>query len=205
LKLIDLTGERYGRLVVLERAPNDGRRTMWRCVCDCGTEVVVRAENLRSGNTKSCGCYKIDHPARFKHGYAHTRLAGTLARMKNRCYNPKNYEYANYGGRGITICDEWLNDSTSFYEWAVNNGYDDSLTIDRIDNDLGYSPENCRWANVYEQANNKRNNTRITFNGETHTIAEWGRIVGINANLLYARRSALGWDTERMLTTPVAK
>ena len=192
----DLTGQRYGRLVAIERAPNKGRRTMWKCKCDCGNEVIVRAENLKSGNTISCGCYASEQIIKrlTKHGMTNTRLASIFNSMKQRCYNEKSYEYYLYGGRGIKVCDEWLNDCSTFFDWALKNGYRDDLTIDRIDFNGDYCPENCRWADAFTQANNTRKNIYVDYNNERHTLKEWSRIIGINYGTLYSRINRLGWS-----------
>lgn len=186
----DLSGQRFGRLVVLERAPNDGRRTMFRCICDCGNEVIVRAENLKSGNTRSCGCYQKDHPTNYRHGYSKTRLASIFGSMCNRCYNPASQEYYLYGARGITICDEWLNDRTKFFHWAETHGYIENAkqkecSIDRIDVNKGYSPENCRWVDSYVQANNTRRNKYYLYNGEKLTLAQIARLEGVDYHKLW--------------------
>ena len=173
---------------------------MWKCRCECGNVIIARAENLHSGNTQSCGCYKSDlHRERmYKHGMSGSRLAHIFSAMKDRCYNKNNYEYDIYGGRGIAICDEWLSDSKSFYEWAINNGYSEELSIDRIDNNKGYSPNNCRWADWYTQANNVRSNIRLTCRGETHTLSEWSRIANIDYHRLY-NRYVNGWSAEEAI------
>jgi hypothetical protein len=124
--------------------------------------------------------------------------------MKERCYRPKHLRFDKYGGRGISICDEWRNSFEVFEMWAINNGYDESLTIERIDVNGNYEPNNCRWATNKEQQNNKQNNRRITWNDETKTLAEWSEIVGIKKTTLKERLNA-GWDVEAALTTPVKR
>lgn len=138
----------------------------------------------------------------FIHGMSDTRLFKTWVHMKDRCYNPKDKRYSAYGGRGITVCDEWLNAFLPFYEWAISHGYDDTLTIDRIDVNKGYFPENCRWVDMKTQQNNRRNNHRLEYKGETHTIMEWSRIVGIKRATIQ-RRIAVGWSVEDALTKPL--
>ena len=186
--LIDLTGQRFGRLVVVRRYD----KTRWLCQCDCGNEKIVIGHNLRRGHTKSCGCYReeVRPTQRLKHGYRHTRIYGVYGKMKERCCNPNNPSYPRYGGRGITICDEWLNDPKAFCEWAYANGYREDAsygecTIERIDNSKGYSPENCKIANEKEQANNRRTNLLIEHNGETKTLAQWRDYFGMTQSKAY--------------------
>lgn len=202
-KFIDLTGQRFGRLNVVGFArKTKDRQFMWKCKCDCGNEVYVRGYSLRSGNTRSCGCLQVETNIKLRqtHGMAHTRLYNVWVGMKGRCSSPSSGCYKYYGGRGIRVCDEWQN-FTPFYEWAINNGYQDNLTIDRIDVNGNYCPNNCRWITAKEQSNNTRRNHYITFNGETKTLKEWAKQLHICHTSLIERLDR--WDSvEDALTIP---
>ena len=206
----NLTGLRFGRLTVIERADDNvcksGYRTaMWRCVCDCGNEVVVRGKSLSGGVTKSCGCLARDVVASKakKHGGFGTRLYAIWNSMRQRCNNNNHHSFLNYGGRGITICDEW-NDYAVFREWAHKSGYDESsprgmCTLDRIDVNDSYNPDNCRWVDMRVQSNNKRQTLTYTLNGVTHSLTEWSDITGIKYQTLWKRYKA-GKNAEQALT-----
>ena len=166
--LINLTGARFGRLVVLQRdndtvTPNGKKRVKWLCRCDCGNTVSVRSDSLRNGLTTSCGCLNRENCSKINyiHGKSKTRLHKVWRSMKDRCYNPNCISYPDYGGRGITICESWLNSFMNFYDWAMASGYNQEAqygecTIDRINNSKGYSPDNCRWVDMTVQSNNRR-------------------------------------------------
>ncbi len=189
-KRLDIKGRTFGKLTVVDFAyTNKHKKSMWLCKCECGKEVVVLGAHLLDGHTQSCGCFKKEASAlRLRtHGKKKTRIYNTWLQMKARCTNPKARDFENYGGRGITICAEWRNDFQTFYDWAMANGYADNLTIDRINVNGNYEPDNCRWVSIQEQQNNKRTNRRITYNGETHTLKDWAEITGINYSTLHSR------------------
>lgn len=185
----DLTGKRFGRLTVLEYDHNNSYRApYWRCLCDCGNEITVRGSELKIGNVKSCGCYHRDVTREIctTHGMTNTSLYRVWRHMKERCINPNSQEYRNYGDRGIFVCDEW-NSFENFRDWALSNGYDPKLSIDRINNNDGYYPENCRWADAITQSNNRRTNCYITYANVTHTMTEWARLFDISYDTLRKR------------------
>lgn len=166
-KLKDLTGQRFGRLTVISRdedyvAPS-GKIPRWKCKCDCGRTITVLGSNLKSGSTKSCGCFHLESAQKtknVKHGKCESRLYNIWVCMKQRCYNSKYPKYDYYGGRGITVCDEWKSSFEKFQDWALSHGYAEELTLDRIKNDGNYEPGNCRWATRSVQNSNRRKYTR---------------------------------------------
>ena len=198
---VDLTGKRFGRLIAVEKSEHQGREILWRCVCDCGNEKVIQGNHLRMGLTKSCGCLRREKGRNTTHGMTHSRLYTTWVNLRSRCNNPKDRCYHNYGGRGITYCEEWER-FEAFYEWAMASGYNDTLTIDRIDNNKGYCPENCRWATVKDQARNRRSCHLLTYKGETKTLREWEETLGMHRGTL-VQRIYMGWTTEKAIETPV--
>lgn len=204
----DLTGRKFGRLTVLNRTKNDKHdKAQWICQCDCGNKVVVSTGHLKSGHTKSCGCYHKYRAseANKTHGVSHNRICRILYTMIERCQNEKFKYYKNYGGRGIKVCDEWRNNPQSFVDWSMSHGYEDGLTIDRIDNDGNYEPNNCRWITQKEQLNNTRRNININYNGETHTLKEWSEIIDIGYDTLRSRIVRKKWPVEKAFNTPVKK
>lgn len=195
----DITGIKFGRLtaVCIHHSIKSG--CYWKCICECGNETVVRASSLLSGDTKSCGCLKKEMLIHETHGMSGTRLYRIWNGMKDRCINTNSKYKYRYHDRGIKICKEWLDDFINFYNWAMESGYSDELSIDRIDNDKDYSPDNCRWATAKEQANNKGNNILLLFNDEIKTISEWGDELGIKDGTIRARLNR-GWSVEKALS-----
>lgn len=176
---IDLAGKRFGKLLVLYKSDKKWR---WICKCDCGKLSEHYYYDLLNGYAKSCGCLKKER--NLKHGQSQTRLYRIWSKMKQRCYNPNETCYERYGGRGVKVCDEWLNDFECFFDWAYSNGYTDKLTIDRIDVNGNYEPSNCRWADTYQQSRNKRSNRIYTYHGKTLCLADWAKEYGINYSSL---------------------
>lgn len=199
------SGDKFGRLTVLRFSHSSGRGLrIWECRCECGNTVFAKALDLKRKAVRSCGCLRTEILKKPKtHGMAYSRLNGIYRKMKQRCYNPKIKNYRNYGSRGITVCDECLNGFEPFMEWAINNGYSEELTLDRVNNDGAYSPENCAWRTYKEQGNNRRGNKHLSLHGETHTLAEWARLLGMKPQTLAARINRHGWDIERALTQPL--
>lgn len=206
----NLIGKRFGRWSVVDTAEpkitKDNRKIRyWLCLCDCGIKRIVREQSLTSGKSKSCGCYHSDimHDVGAKinttHGMSTSRLYGIFKHMHNRCNNTKDVRYKCYGGRGISVTSEWDSFET-FKDWALSNGYTESLSIDRINVNGGYSPDNCRWVDAKTQANNKSNNKCYTYNGNTHNIGEWSQIMNIPYKKLW-KRLHNGWDIEKALMT----
>ena len=214
VKKKDLTGQRFGRVIVLKESephypPNSNKRLRrWLCQCDCGNEFIAYQNGLLNGSTKSCSCLRKENFKKHKNKYpSNHRLNRIWVAMRQRCSNQNNIEYKNYGARGISVCNEWNNPQTGydlFYEWSMKNGYADNLTIDRIDNNKGYSPDNCRWLTHKEQQSNRSDNHFITFNGTTKTVSQWAEYLGIKRDTLFAR-IRYGWSIERALFTPIKK
>ena len=205
-KTKDLSGVKFGKLTQISMH-KENKIAIWLCKCDCGKTVNVRASSLLNGHTTSCGCYGKNRIGKEKrvHGGTGTRLYRIYLNMKQRCYNQKCESYKDYGGRGITICKEWLSDFSTFQKWSLENGYKKELTIDRIDNDGGYSPNNCRWTTRKEQNNNNRHCVLLTYNGETHNIQQWSEITGLPRGII-TKRYKSGWDVKRIFETePIEK
>jgi hypothetical protein len=194
VRLRDLTGQRFGLLTATERASSVNGEAAWRCSCDCGQETVVRGHQLRAGRTRSCGCLRGRDHGPITHGYARhgarNRAYRTWVQMRSRCSSPTHHNYPRYGGRGIAVCARWL----SFESFLADMGErPPGTTIDRIDNDRGYEPGNCRWATVAEQNRNRSDTRRIEIDGASRSAAEWARANGISPRTAYARLRA-GWN-----------
>lgn len=183
-----MIGKKYGRLTVLKRVDLDRKEPTVLCRCDCGNEIKVSANSLRTGNTKSCGCiaHEILMYRNIRHGLHGTKLYGVWKAIRQRCNNPNCDDYKWYGMKGVKVCEEW-EDFKNFYDWAMNNGYKEGLTIDRISFDGDYCPENCRWITIQEQQENKRNCKIIEYNGESNTISYFAKKYNIKRSTLYDR------------------
>lgn len=207
----DIIGKRYGRLVVISYSHNIknnnkrvGYKHYYNCKCDCGNNCIVERNSIKYGNTQSCGCiHKQQLSDRNKQtarlngdsSNKYMKLHNSWSAMKNRCLSNKNIHYENYGGRGITICDDWL-DWNKFKNWAINNGWKSGLTIDRIDINGNYEPSNCRWVDYGVQANNTRHNKMITYNSKTQSLASWCRELNLNYDRTKARLNNCGMTVE---------
>jgi hypothetical protein len=191
-------------LTVLRRTESNSQGTRWICVCECGTEMVATGCRLKSVHTASCGCLRADQMAAVAtvHGQSMTKLHRVLRSMRGRCLNPSDPAYKHYGGRGISICEKWKTDAAAFMEWAHANGYREGLTIDRIDNDGDYTPENCRWVDRFVQRNNCRNNRRHDYRGKSYTLAQLARIADLAPGTIANRIDAQGMTVEQAVETP---
>lgn len=199
-EIIDLKGKRFGKLIVLEMQEHIvGEDVKWKCKCDCGNEIVTKGAYLRSGKKTHCGC---DKP--FSYRLTYPRLHCIWSGMKNRC-NSSNYDrYKDYGGRGITVCPEWQESFEVFCKWALENGYADNLTLDRIDVNGNYEPSNCRWITMFDQMGNMRKNVYITYKGETKHLSEWCRVLNFKqATIDYRLRH--GYSVEEAFEIPIGK
>lgn len=208
---IDLTGKRFGNLTVIEKSNNDkSDGALWKCRCDCGKEITTRSTYLLSGDTKSCGCRKTQSllDRNVKHGHANNeRLYNIWKGMRSRCNNPNSYAYNNYGGRGVKICEEW-NDYEKFRIWALSSGFRENksgliCSIDRIDTNGNYCPENCRWVDIKTQCRNRRSNRLLEVDGEVKSIVEWSEEYGVPAKYIKARIDKLNWSAEDAVKTQV--
>lgn len=210
----DLTGQRFSFLTVTSYYGKKWGVNMWTCICDCGKTTIAQGPKLKSGKRKSCGCYNDklrkefakNHTQYSKYnvpkGFSKHPIYNSFNHMINRCYNKKDTGYSLYGGRGISVCDEWLNNPQSFLDWSLTHGWKKGLSIDRIDVNGNYEPSNCRWTTNKVQSNNKRNNVYITFNDQTRTVTQWAEYLNINKRTLNNRINR-GWSIEKALTVSV--
>ena len=212
-RAVDITGQKFGRLTVLSFDSVKKHQSMWKCKCDCGNETIVSASHLKSGHTKSCGCLMRETSAinmrnvSFKTGCSLERLYAVWSEMMLRCNKPTNKAYKHYGGRGIKVCKEWQ-DYLVFKEWAYSHGYDENAkfqecTIDRIDVNGDYCPENCRWTINSEQCINKQDTVYVELNGERMALSQAAEKLHMNYGTLNSRINKLHWSIERALSTPV--
>ena len=203
----NLKGKVFGRLTVLSFShTNKNRHSIWDCECCCGNRVKVLTGKLTTGQTKSCGCLQKERAsdANSTHRLRHHALYVVWANIKARCLNENSPAFQYYGGRGITLFDPWINNFKLFFDWALENGYKDGLTIERINNDDGYSPSNCTFIPQSEQCNNKRSTRYLTFNGVKMPLYKWAANVNLSAKCLAARLK-YGWSVEKALTTQKLK
>ena len=200
MRSVDLTGQKFGRLTVVRFGHKENGRKYYLCQCDCGNFKIVSNHSLKSGNTKSCGCLhkeiliqrnkdnRIHHPE-------NERLLRIWRAMLHRCYKETDEHYDYYGGRGIKVCDDW-HDFETFQKWALANGYADNLTIDRLDGNKDYCPENCSWATMTVQNNHKSDTKWLTYKGKTQSLSDWCRELGLDYFRIKARLNSLGWSVE---------
>lgn len=200
--MIDLTGQKFGRLIVIEFSSKDSRsNTYWLCRCDCGIAKIVYGGNLKNGHTKSCGCLHIKHGHNTRK--KRSKTYGSWDHMIQRCTNTNEADYHNYGGRGITVCDRWKK-FANFLE-DMGNPPTHKHSIDRINNNKGYYKSNCRWATSKQQTRNTRRNHVISYSGKTQCITDWAKDLNMSLETLTARINRYGWSIRRALTTPVQK
>lgn len=198
----DLTGQRFGRWVVLKRVPNRGKALMWECRCECGTVKIVHGTSLKGGTSTNCGCVRLAGIPRT-HGLTHHPLYRVWQRMKGCTGSPTHQDYHHYGGRGISMCDQWKNDFYSFYTWSIEHGWEPGLEIDRLDVDGNYCPENCRFTDRSGQMRNTRRTRMLTYSGKTQSVLEWAEEIGIKPETLRCRLDQYGWSVEKALTEEV--
>lgn len=195
--IIDLTGQTFGKLTVVEFMGRKNHHSWFRCVCECGGETTTTSNNLRRIHTVSCGCVneKLFREASFTHRLCKHPLYVSWIGMRNRCYYKKHNRYKHYGGKGIKVCAEWKDNFQCFYDWSIANGWARGLSIDRKENDKDYCPENCKFSTVKEQSRNRTSNIIITINGITRIATEWAEITGGNATTIRSRFKK-GWTPE---------
>ncbi|WP_047504238.1 MULTISPECIES: hypothetical protein [Staphylococcus] len=192
-KIKDLTGKTFNGIKVIDYFGQDKhKKAKWEVVCHCGNKFVTIGNNLQKGTTKSCGCTQ-----NIKHGDSKKRLYRIWINMIRRCSIETETHFNRYGGRGIKVCDEWVDNYLEFKEWAMKNGYDEKLSIDRIDNNGNYTPENCRWVDVKTQSNNRETNVLIKYQGVERTLKEWCTLLNLNYNTVHYRY-AKGYGIDEM-------
>lgn len=207
----ELIYKRFGKLIVADVLYYEKKRWFMHCICDCGRNTKVERCSLISGNTRSCGCLNIKQVTQLgkqnkTHGMIHTPEYRSWSLAKSRCLNPKCKDYPNYGGRGVKMCRRWKNSFEAFYEDMRSKPKPKrDYSLDRINNDGNYEPENCRWVKRKEQNNNKRNVKEITFRGKTQTISQWAEELNIKKDTLYARLITYKWSMEKAFIQPVRK
>lgn len=189
MRFIDLTGQRFGRLIVIERAESRSNQTYWKCRCDCGNEKVVDSYNLRKGLVKSCGCCAKGFPSHITHGLKNTKTYHTWTKIKGRCFDVNNNRYEYYGRRGITVCAAWKDDFQAFYDYVskLDHFNEQGYSLDRIDNNGNYEPNNLRWADQKAQCRNRRNNVIVEYNGEQMTLPQAAALSGLSYGCLKSR------------------
>lgn len=203
MKRIDLTGETFGEWAVISYAGRTANNAaLWLCRCSCGNEKAVVGQTLREG--KSVQCRSCSTRNALTKPFRGNRIVHVFSGMKQRCYNPNNKEYRNYGGRGITVCDEWRDNPQTFYAWAYTNGFADGMSIDRIDNNHGYSPLNCRVVPLSSQSKNRRTSHIITIDGETRCLSEWCSLYGIDRHAPIKQAKENGITVEEALLRCIA-
>lgn len=201
----NIIGNTYGRLFVVMKGvdhiqPSGKHMSKYICTCECGNIISVARQSLLNGRTRSCGCMRSERSVEVHTKYSDKvpkRLLKIYDKMKQRCYCVNNKSYSKWGARGIRICDEWLNDKSAFIDWALDNGYNDNLTIDRIDVNGNYEPSNCRWATAKVQANNRRNNRLVEYNNHIYTMSELSNLTGVPYSTLEARIDRYKWSIEK--------
>jgi hypothetical protein len=210
---IDMTGLKFGKLTCIKYAGKDRQGlSLWLCKCDCGKETTTRGSGLRGGTTRSCGCAWKEMMAKINTTHSLSvdkngntpRLYRAWRNMKSRCFNPNTPKYKNHGGRGITVCEQWM-DYLNFHKWAMSNGYNDNLTLERKDNNGNYEPSNCTWASYGQQNINRRNTHLVTYRGETRPLIEWADILGLKQSTLRCRLDDYNWDVEKAFSEPTGK
>lgn len=198
----NILNKKWNHLTAIKYIGSDNNyKQIWEFECDCGNKKKIILSDVKNNKTKSCGCSQFIR--KKKHGLTGHKLYFIWNSIKYRCYNKKSKYYYNYGGRGITMYEEWKNDFKTFYDWSIKNGWKTGLEIDRRDNDLGYSPDNCRFVTNKINSNNKRNNRLIKFNSKIQTLAQWSEELNIKSDTLLYRLKH--WTIKQALTTPIKK